>query len=152
MTSIADIRAGFPHKELPQLGTINAHPKNASVRRWQTALNACAATLPSTLAGGIYGHSFLTMKPSLFHTLSELRVPKAPNLPPPDPPPPMISATCDFSSLSNITSVTSSAATSRAAEIIGGGGSGGDMFGALGTRSPERVWKSDGFIVRKECP
>ena len=32
------------------------------------------------------------MKPSLFHALSGLRVPKAPNLPPPDPPPPMISA------------------------------------------------------------
>ena len=52
----------------------------------------------------------------------------------------------------NITYVTSSAATSRAAEIIGGGGSGGGRFGALGTRRTERVWKSDGFIVRKECP
>ena len=93
MTSIADICAGFPHKELPQLGTINVQPTNATVRRWQTALNACAATLPSTLAGGIYGHSFLTMKPSLFHTLSGLRVPKTPDLPPPDPPPPMITAT-----------------------------------------------------------
>ena len=92
MTSITNIRAGFPHKELPQLVTVNVHPTNASVCPWQTALNACAATLPSTLAGGIYGHSFLTMKPSLFHTLSVLRVPKAPNLPPPDPPPPMISA------------------------------------------------------------
>ena len=97
MTSIADIRAVFPHKELPQLETVNTQPTNASVCCWQTALNACAATLPSTLAGGIYGHSFLTMKPSLFHTLSGIRVPKAPNLPPPDPPPPMISATCDFS-------------------------------------------------------
>ena len=34
------------------------------------------------------------MKPSLFHTLSGLRVPKAPNLPAPDNPPPMISAAC----------------------------------------------------------
>ena len=93
MTSIAEIRAEFPHKELPQLGTINAQPTNATVRRWQTALNACAATSPSTLAGGIYGHSFLTMKPSLFHTLSGLRVTKDPNLPPPDTPPPMISVT-----------------------------------------------------------
>ena len=93
MTSIADIRAGFPHKELPQLGTINAQPTNATVHRWQTALNAYAATSPSTLAGGIYGHSFLTMKTSLFHTISELRVPKTPNLPPPDPPPPIITAT-----------------------------------------------------------
>ena len=92
MTSIADIRTGFPHKELPQLGTVIAQPTNASVRRWQNALNACAATSPSTLAGGIYGHSFLTMKTSLFHTLSGIRVPKAPNLLPPDPPPPMISA------------------------------------------------------------
>ena len=33
------------------------------------------------------------MKPSLFHTLSGLRVTKTPNLPPPDPPPPMITAT-----------------------------------------------------------
>ena len=57
-----------------------------------------------------------------------------------------------FSLLSNITSVTSSAATSQVAEIMGGGGSGGGMLGDLGTRSPERVWKSDGFIVRKECP
>ena len=89
MTSIANICAGFPHKELPQLGTINAQPTNTTVRRWQTALNACAATLPSTLAGGIYGHSFLTMKPSLFHTLTGLRVPKTP----PDPPPLMITAT-----------------------------------------------------------
>ena len=32
------------------------------------------------------------MKPSLFHTLSGLRIPNAPNGPPPDPPPPMISA------------------------------------------------------------
>ena len=93
MTSIADIHAGFPHKELPQLETINAQTTNATVRRWQTALNACAATSPSTLAGGIYGHSLLTMKPSLFHTLSGLRVPKTPDLPPPDPPPPMITAT-----------------------------------------------------------
>ena len=92
MTSIANIRAGFPHKELPQLGTINSHPTNATLRRWQTALNACAATSPSTLAGGIYGHSFLTMKPSLFHTLSGIRVPKTPDLPPPDPPSPMITA------------------------------------------------------------
>ena len=93
MTYIADIRAGFPHKELPQLGTINAQPINATVRCWQTALNACAATSPSTLAGGIYGHSFLTMKPSLFHTLSGIHVPKTPDLLPPDPPPPMITAT-----------------------------------------------------------
>ena len=78
--------------KLPQLRTINTQPTNASVRRWQTTLNPCVATLPSTLAGGIYGHSFLTMKPSLFHTLYGLCVPKAPNLPPPDPPPPMISA------------------------------------------------------------
>ena len=93
MKSIADIRVGDPHKELPQLRTINANPTNDTVRCWQTALNVCATTLPSTLAGGIYGHSFLTMKPSLFHNLSQLRVPKAPNLPPPDPPSPMISAT-----------------------------------------------------------
>ena len=33
------------------------------------------------------------MKPSLFHTLSGLRVTKTPDLPPPDPPPPMITAT-----------------------------------------------------------
>ena len=33
------------------------------------------------------------MKPSLFHTLSGIHVPNAPNLPPPDTPPPMISAT-----------------------------------------------------------
>ena len=92
MTSIANIRTGFPHKELPQLGNINAQPTNITVRRWQTALNACAATSPSTLAGGIYGHSFLTMKPSLFHKLSGIRVPKVPNLPSPDPPPSMISA------------------------------------------------------------
>ena len=70
MTSIANISAGFPHKDLPLLGTVNAQPTKASVRRWWTALNACAATSPSTLAGGIHGHSFLTMKPSLFHTLS----------------------------------------------------------------------------------
>ena len=57
-----------------------------------------------------------------------------------------------FPSLSSITSVTSSAATSRVAVIIGGGGSGGSRSGVLGTRSPERVWNSDGFIVRKECP
>ena len=93
MTSISDIRAGLPHKELLQLGTINAQPTNATVRYWKTALNACAATSPSTLAGGIYGHFFLTMKPSLFHTLSGLRVPKMPDLPPPDPPPPIITAT-----------------------------------------------------------
>ena len=97
MTSIADIRAGFPHRELPQLGTVNAHPTNPSVRCYQTALNACAATFPSTLAGGIYGHYFRTMKPSLFRTLAGLRVPKAPNLPPPDPPPPMISAASEVS-------------------------------------------------------
>ena len=96
MTSIADICAVVPHRELPQLGTINAQPTNATVHCWQTALNACAATLHSTLAGGIYGHSFLMMKPSLFHTLSGIRNPKATNLPPPDPPPPMISATCEF--------------------------------------------------------
>ena len=93
MTSIANNRAGFPYKELPQLGTINTQPTNATVRRWQTELNACAATSPSTLAGGMYGHSLLTMKPSLFHTLSGLRVPNTPNLPPPDPPPPMITST-----------------------------------------------------------
>ena len=92
MTSIADIREGFPHKELPPLGTVNAHPTNASVHLWQTTLNACAATSPSTLAGGIHGHSFLTMKPSLFRTLSGLRITNAPNRPLPDPPPPMISA------------------------------------------------------------
>ena len=33
------------------------------------------------------------MKPSLFHTLSGLRVPKTPDLPLPDPPPSMITAT-----------------------------------------------------------
>ena len=93
MTSIADIRAGFPQKELPQLGTINSHPTNVTVRCWQTALNACATTSPSILAGGIYGHSFLTMKPSLFHTISGLHVPKTPDLTPPDPPPLMITAT-----------------------------------------------------------
>ena len=92
MTSIAGIRAGFPHKELPLLVTVNVQPKNASVRRWQTAPNACAATSPSTLAGGIHGHSFLTIKTYLFRTLSSLRIPNAPNRPPPDPPPPMISA------------------------------------------------------------
>ena len=92
MTSIADIRAGSPHKELPLLVTINAQPTNASVLCWQNALNACATTLPSTLAGGIYGHSLLTTKPSLFHTLSGICIPNAPNRPPPDPPPPMISA------------------------------------------------------------
>ena len=57
-----------------------------------------------------------------------------------------------FSSLSSITSVTSSVATSRVAVIIGGGGSEGGRSGVLGTRSPERVWNSDGFIVRKEFP
>ena len=92
MTSISDIRAGFPHKELPQLGNVNAEPTNISVRFWKTALNACAATSTSTLTGDIYGHSFLTIKLSQFHTLSGLRIPRAPNLPPPDPPPPMISA------------------------------------------------------------
>ena len=94
MTSIADIHAVFPQKELPQLGTINALPTNATVRHWQTTLNTCAATSPSTLAGSIYGRSFPTMKPSLFHTLSGLRVPKTPDLLPPDPPPLMITATC----------------------------------------------------------
>ena len=93
MTSVSDICTGFPYKELPQFGTINGQPTNATVRRWQTALNACAATSPSALAGSIYEHSFLTMKPSLFHTLSGLRVPKTPDLPPPDPPPPMTTAT-----------------------------------------------------------
>ena len=92
MTSTADIRAGFPQKELSQLGTVNAQPTNESVRLWQNTLNECAANSPSTLAGGIYGHFFLTMKPSLFHTLSGIRVPKVPKLPPPDTPPPMISA------------------------------------------------------------
>ena len=33
------------------------------------------------------------MKPSIFHTLYEIRVPKTPDLPPPDPPPPMITDT-----------------------------------------------------------
>ena len=97
MISIANIHVGLPHKELPQLGTINAHPINATVCCWQTALNACATTSPSTLAGGIYGNSFLTMKLSLFHTLSGLRVPKTPDLPPPDPPPQMITATREVS-------------------------------------------------------
>ena len=55
-----------------------------------------------------------------------------------------------FSSLSSITSITYSAATSRVAVIIGGGGSGGGRSGVFGTRRPERVWNSDGFIVRKE--
>ena len=96
MTSIADTRAVFPHKELPQLGTINAQPKNATVRCWQNSLNACVATSPSTLAGGIYGHSFLKTNPSLFHILSGIRVTKTPDLPPPDPPPPMITATRDI--------------------------------------------------------
>ena len=49
-------------------------------------------------------------------------------------------------------SVMSSSSTSQAAEIMGGGGSGGGRLGALGIRRPERVWKRDGFIVRKECP
>ena len=57
-----------------------------------------------------------------------------------------------FSFLSNITSVTSSAATSRVDVIIRGGRSGGGRLGVFGTRIPERVWNSDGFIVRKECP
>ena len=92
MTSIADIRAGLPHKEITQLGTINAQPTNSTVRFWKTTINACAAKFPSTLAGSIYGHSLLTMKLSLSHTLSGLRVPKTPNLPPPDTPPPMITA------------------------------------------------------------
>ena len=35
------------------------------------------------------------MKPSLFHTLSGIRVPKTPDLPPPDPPPPIITSTCE---------------------------------------------------------
>ena len=95
MTSIANICAGFPHKELPLLVTVNAQPTNASVRCWHTALNACATTSPSTLAGGIYGHSFLTMKLSLLPTLSGLRILNAPKQPPPDPPPPMISAACE---------------------------------------------------------
>ena len=95
MTSIAYIRAGFPHKKLPLLGTVNSQPTNASVHRWQTALNACAETLPSKLAGVIYGHYLLTMKPSLFHTLSSPRIPNTPNRPSPDPPPPMISAACE---------------------------------------------------------
>ena len=92
MTSIVNIRAGFPYNELPLFETVNAEPTKSSVRLWQTVLNACAATSPSTLAGGIYGHSFLTIKPSLFHTLSGLCIPNASNRPPPDPPPPMISA------------------------------------------------------------
>ena len=91
MTSIANICAGFPYNELPLFETVNAHPTKASVHLWQTALNECATTLPSTLAGGIYGHSFLKMKPALFHALSGLCIPNAPNRPPPDPPPPMIS-------------------------------------------------------------
>ena len=98
MTSIANIRAKFPHKELPLLGTVNTQPTNASVRLWKTALNACATTSPSTLAGGIHGPSFLKMKPSLFRTLSGLRIPNAPNWPPPDPPPPMISAAREVTS------------------------------------------------------
>ena len=92
MTYISNIRAEPPHKELPLLRTVNAQPTNASVRFWQTALNACAANLPSTLAGGIYGHYFLMMKSSLFYTLSCLRIPNAPNLPPPDPPSTIISS------------------------------------------------------------
>ena len=92
MTSIVNIRAGFPYNELPLFETVNADPTKSSVRLWHTVLNACAATSPSTLAGGIYGHSFLTIKPSLFHTLSGLCIPNAPNRPPPDPPFPMISA------------------------------------------------------------
>ena len=95
MTSISNIRAGFPHKELSLLVTVNVKPTNASVRCWQTALNVCAATSPSTLAGGIYRHYFMTMEPSLFHTLSGHCTPSTPNQPPPDPPPPMISAACE---------------------------------------------------------
>ena len=95
MTSIADICAGFPHKKLPLLVTVNDHPTNSSVHCWQTALNVFAATSPSTLADGIHGHSFLTMKPFLFRTLSGIRIPNALNRPPPDPPPPMISATLE---------------------------------------------------------
>ena len=95
MTSISDIRVGSPHKELPLLVTVNAQPTNASVRLWQTALNAYAATLTLTLAGGIYGHYFLTMKLSLFHTLSGICIPNAPNRPPLDHPPPMISTARD---------------------------------------------------------
>ena len=49
------------------------------------------------MEGVIYGHSFLTMNPSLFYTLSGLRVPNTPDLPPPDPPPPMITATREVS-------------------------------------------------------
>ena len=57
-----------------------------------------------------------------------------------------------FSLLSNMTSVTSSEGTPQAAKIMGGGRSGGGWLGALGMRRPERVWKRDGSIVRKECP
>ena len=90
MSTIAEITAGFPCLELPEIGTVNTPPTAATVRAWGTALNACARSSPSKLCGGVHGHIFLTMKLLPLTRLTGGGVPPTPTKPPDDPPAPVL--------------------------------------------------------------
>ena len=67
--SVDDIVAKFPMKKLPR---IDGEPTYESINDMMQMLYANAATLSTTIGGGIHGHIGLIMKPALYRTLSAI--------------------------------------------------------------------------------
>ena len=65
--SVEEIISKFTVKHLPK---IDGEPTYESINQWMQLLYANAATLPTTLGGGRYGHIVMIMQPALYATLS----------------------------------------------------------------------------------
>ena len=68
MTSLQDkIVQGFPY---PTLDCIVGIPTYETISELHSQLNAISASVQSNLGGGAHGHLTLTVKPSVYNTLS----------------------------------------------------------------------------------
>ncbi len=65
-TSVDDIVAKFPTKVLPR---IDGEPNYETISNMNQLMFGNAATLQTTLGGGIHGHVGLIMKDTLYATL-----------------------------------------------------------------------------------
>ena len=64
---IEDIRTGFPHPTVPHL---DGKPTYITIKKLHDLLKSNAASIPSTLGGGIHGHLGLVLDNTLYTTIA----------------------------------------------------------------------------------